>query len=242
MMKRPWLAAVQAFVLSPFGYFRGLEKQRSGSPEAGFEKAIPKDERTWERFAGIPNDRLVLREKAQALAPVLLYGAMRFAEGLVEVLKDKPNLPEADYIFFEALAIDMHFTDRIAFRELGDEHRKWFSNPLVEEVIARLATRFDNSEDAREQEIWFIDLYNKRMSQYAHAEFVSEPNEKGGYNVMNSVGWKLAENLGVADGLITEMAVHAFVATRAIEIWKLLELENLLTGYGPNRMVICSFP
>ena len=88
-------------------------------------------ERTWDSFAGLRNDGSVLQKKAQALAPVILYSAHLFCESLSKALTSEAIPPDKGELFFEALAIDLQFVQRVAFKLLGIDRRGLFLDPLV---------------------------------------------------------------------------------------------------------------
>jgi hypothetical protein len=184
----------------------------------------------WSEFQNRPNDQPTLREKAVALAPLLIQLANLHA-GLVR----ESVLPSEDMgtLLFEYVVIELHLIDRTAFEQLGAERRSWLMDPLGQEVADRLSAS-SNGDVAAVCEILgrFPEMYNARINAYASLDIVAQPDERGGYNLTNTIGWKFAEILGQGDGFAklsrTGMALMYDVADLYIAMLDWLQLRQLV--------------
>jgi hypothetical protein len=180
----------------------------------------------WPQFKGLSNDKGTLREKARVLAPVLIQISYEHSQSLKERILTSVD---QGLVFFECLAIYLHLMDRVAFQALGSEKRNWFVDPLLLAILTHLGTVNDDDQQVAEMRDAFPNLYHQRINVYASCEFFAAPNEHGGYNIRQTVGWKLAESLGVGD-VETKMSLMFDVSNFCTNFMEKLEIHRLISG------------
>jgi hypothetical protein len=168
------------------------------------------------------NEDGALREKARVLAPALIQVSYEHAKSLKQEILTSVD---EGLIFGECLIISLHLMDVAAFQTLGAEKRSWFIDPLFAAVLARLNT----DQPAAEGQEAFISLYNQRVTAYASCEFFATPNEHGGYNIRQTVGWKLAECLGI-EAVETQMSLVIDISSYCVNLTEKFEMHRLLSG------------
>jgi hypothetical protein len=76
--------------------------------------------------------------------------------------------------FAEALVVNLHVVDRVAFEQLGSERRTWLIDPLISEVASRLAAMANDDAEAAETSKEFLELYSSRATGYSSCSLISE--------------------------------------------------------------------
>lgn len=188
--------------------------------------------RLWERFDGRPNDKICLREKAIAFAPMLLNDIRAI---YAEVVKLLPNASDQLNAYFELVAVELHLVDRIAFAKLGPEKRCWFFDPIFAEVAERIiATICTNEEQTRSFRLAFPELHAQRTAEYASYSVTAQPNEKGGFDIGKTVGFMFATHIVSDSSKLNNEGVllSMLISTHYVEgLIRRLELDKLLIGY-----------
>lgn len=185
-----------------------------------------KETNVWPRFAGRPNDKPLLREKAITLAPVLMQSGNHHIDASQKLIP--ATKIDTVTLLFELLMVKLHVVNRIALEQLGSDRRNWFMDPLEKEIVDRLATL--GEDDARTVEIkdGFWKHYTDRTKGYTNYTYAAEQNEHGGIDIQRTIAWKLADNLGLSEDLATIMGLQALITELVVVLFKNLQLRQLV--------------
>lgn len=185
-----------------------------------------KETDVWPQFAGRPNDKPLLREKAVALAPVL----MQSGNHLIDAIRELIPATKIDTVtlLFELLMVKLHMVNRIALEQMGSDRRNWFMDPLENEIIDRLATLSEDAAKAAELKDGFWKHYTDRTQGYTNYAYAAEENEHGGIDVQRTIAWKLADNLGQGEDLATIMGLQVLITELVVVLFKNLQIRQLV--------------
>lgn len=180
----------------------------------------------WPQFAGRPNDKPLLREKAITLAPVLMQSGNHHIAATQKLIP--ATKIDTVTLLFELLMVKLHVVNRIALEQLGSDRRNWFMDPLEKEIVDRLATL--GEDDARTVEIkdGFWKHYTGRTKGYTNCTYAAEQNEHGGVDIQRTIAWKLADNLGLSEDLATIMGLQVLITELVVVLFKNLQLRQLV--------------
>jgi hypothetical protein len=196
----------------------------------GFFSDLFRKKRTWQEFQGQENSDSVLRGKAAAFAPVLLHLTVRQAATLKDVVINAGEQIHIDNFFFEWIAVSIHITERAAVRLLSAAASSKFSSALRQEMIAQFLAFQPPAGGVQNARQLLEDLMEKRGPDYADYDVQPRPNERGGFDIRQSIGWRFSENVGISNPAVSLMLIESIMDQ--VKVLEAAELPQLLVGYS----------
>ncbi|MBN1186105.1 MAG: hypothetical protein JXB49_27745 [Bacteroidales bacterium] len=129
----------------------------------------------------------------------------------------------------ECLILNLHFFDRYAFQFWGSADRNVFMDNLYTEISCGLVEIIENPHKIEETMKLFYNMYQKRQKIYAQCDIVAEKNEKGGYTLSNTVGWKLAEILTDTDAILCGGPATLVISQNYVQTAKFLKMKDFFS-------------
>jgi hypothetical protein len=167
----------------------------------------------------------LLEEKVKGAVAIVYDNSKEMAN----IFKDEIFLKHKSFeLFLESVFLNLHFFDRLAFQYIGSDNRNIFMNDLYTETSCSIVEIIANPDTIALDDamVTFYQMYQNRQKVYANCDIIPEKNNIGGFNIKNTVGWKLAEGLSGEDAIFYGVQANIVISRYFLAIAKFLKEEN----------------